>query len=141
MEDRYVNTVISEVNQVELKVNCGLTFRRNLEMINWLSVADFMPGPLDPVIDEWHCEQLRRGRPQPVQCEVFYKTLETLGQSTDGPMCLKSGASCNDNWPCVRNVISKPTMGSAAVKSVLMRPPAICERNIFFILDTLAFTN
>ncbi len=71
MEGRYVSMAVNEVDQVELKVNCGLTLRRNLEMINWLSAADSMPGPLDPVIDEWNCEQLRRGRPQPVQSEVY----------------------------------------------------------------------
>ncbi len=34
-------------------------------------------------------------------------------------MCLTSGTSCSDKCPCVRNVISKPTTGGAAVKSVL----------------------
>ncbi len=108
------------MNQVELKVNCGLVLRRNLELINWLSVADPMPGPLDHVIDEWDCEQLRRGRPQPVQSAIYRKTLQGLGQSTEGSGCLTSGTNCNEKCPCVRNVITKPTLGSAAVKSVLM---------------------
>ena len=89
-------------------------------MINWLSVADPMPGPFDTIIDEWDCELLRYGRPQPVDSEVYYKTLQGLGQSTDGPMCLTSRSGCSDKCPCVRSVIAKPTMVSAAVKSVLM---------------------
>ena len=103
-----------------IRSNCGLIIRRNLEMINWLSIADPMPGPLDHIIDEWDCEQLRRGRPQPVESTIHSKTLQSLGQSTEGPACLTSGVNCNERCPCVRNVITRPTLGSAAVKSVLM---------------------
>ena len=116
MEGRYGTTAINEVNQVELIVNCGLTLRRNLEMINLFSVAVPMPGLLGPVIDEWDCEQLRYGRPQPVRSEMYYKTFETLGQSTDGPMCLTSGSSCSDKCPSGRNVTTKPTVGGTVVK-------------------------
>ncbi len=35
-------------------------------------------------------------------------------------MCLTSGTLCNDRYLCVCNVISKPVMGDAAVKLVLM---------------------
>ncbi len=120
LEGRYVSMAGNEVNQVELKTSCGPILRRNLEMINWFSVADPMPGPLDYVIDEWDCEQLRRGRPQPVESMIYRKTLQGLGQSTEGPACLTTGISCNEKCLCVRNVITRPAQGSAAVKSVLM---------------------
>ena len=119
-EGRYVSMAVNEVNQVELKTNSGIILRRNLEMINWMSTADSMPGPLDHVIDEWDCEQLRRGTPQPVGSTIYCNVLAELGQSTEGPMCLTSGTHCSDKCPCVRNVISKPTTGDAAVKSILM---------------------
>ncbi len=120
VEGRYVSMAVNEVNQVELKTNSGISFSRNLEMINWLSTADPMPGPLDHVIDEWDSEQLRRGTPQPVESTIKCKVLAELGQSTEGPICLTSGTHCSDKCPCVRNVISKPATGDAAVKSVLM---------------------
>ena len=63
LEGRYVSTAGNDVNQVELKTSCGIILRRNLEMIFWFSVADPIPGPLDPAIDEWDCEHMEGHSP------------------------------------------------------------------------------